>query len=198
MNPLRTPWQRKWFALEVTAPGVQGLADAAMSFCGRWVEQSNLNRLFYLFGPSGTAKTHVARAIYRYCRAAQMEAFRNMPRSRTTLPAVLYVHWPSVANEFREKNLSALPDLFAADCLVVDDFGAEDDPFKVVADKVCQVLSRRAGKFTVITSNKAPEEFADVDPRIGDRLFRDAEHFDLKGVPSYAEWVRLRVAPAGH
>src|SRR5688572_14629222 len=31
-NPLRTEWQRKWLALDVTHPMIQGLADAVADF----------------------------------------------------------------------------------------------------------------------------------------------------------------------
>lgn len=178
-RPLANAWQRKWIALEVTHPRLQKLADAAEMFCARWLKQNPL--LLYICGPTGTGKSHVARSILRFCRASASRV------SRTRMLSVAAWRWPELADEFKTKNFSALEDLFATDLAILDDLGAEDDPFNIAAEKLCQILSRREKKFTVITSNKAPEEFAAIDPRIADRLFRNSEILDLAGVTSFAE-----------
>ena len=178
-HPLANAWQRKWVALEVTHPRLQKLGDAAESFCSRWVNQDPV--LLYLCGPTGTGKSHVARAILRFCRASASRA------SRTRMLSSAAWRWPELADEFKAKNFSALDDVFTTDLAIIDDIGAEDDPFNVAADKLCQILSRREKKFTVITSNKAPEEFAAIDPRIADRMFRNSKIVDLAGVTSFAE-----------
>lgn len=191
-EPLRTEWQRKWIGLQVTHPKIQKLADAAAGFCGRWVEQMPNERLLFIGGVSGTGKTHTAEAIISYCRQSCHLAMKNMPRNRTQTPSVASWRWPELANEFRDKNISALPDLFETDCILLDEVGAEDDPFKVVADKLCQALSRREQKFTVITSNLMPPAFAEIDPRIGDRFLRNAKVIDLTGVQSFTELLRMK------
>lgn len=178
-RPLANEWQRKWVALEVTHPRLQKLGDAAESFCSRWVNQDPV--LLYLCGPTGTGKSHVARSILRFCRASASRA------SRTRMLSGAAWRWPELADEFKAKNFSALEDLFTTDLAILDDLGAEDDPFNIAADKLCQILSRREKKFTVITSNKAPEEFAAIDPRIADRMFRNSKIVDLAGVTSFAE-----------
>lgn len=191
LRPLENAWQRKWLALEVTHERLVKLATEAMFFCQRWVQQSPEGRLLYIHGISGNGKTHVGEAIARYCRMSSHYALRAMPAHRTTMPSTGSYRWPELANDFRNKNESVLPDLFEADCLFLDDVGAEDDPWKVVLDKFYQVLSRRENKFTVITSNIAPPDWATQEPRITDRLLRNSVIVDLKGVPSYAEWLRL-------
>lgn len=128
-----------------------------------------------------------------YCRLSRDIALKNQKTFRNQLLSTGEFHWPALADEFREKNLSVLPDLFETDFILLDDVGAEDDPFKIAADKLCQVLTRRARKFTVITSNKRVEDYATIDPRISDRLLRNhSKIMDLKNVPSFAEWQRLR------
>lgn len=181
-RPLGNAWQRKWIALEVTHPRLQKIGDAAEMFCARWLKQSPL--LLYICGPTGTGKTHVARAILRFCRASGSRA------SRTRMLSCADWRWPELADEFKAKNFSALEDLFTTDLVLLDDIGAEDDPFNVAADKLCQILSRREKKFTVITSNKAPEEFAVIDPRIADRFFRNSKIVDLTGASSYSQFPK--------
>lgn len=181
-RPLANEWQRKWIALEVTHPRLQKLADAAEMFCARWLKQNPL--LLYICGPTGTGKSHVARSILRFCRASASRV------SRTRMLSGADWRWPELADEFKAKNFSALEDLFTTDLVLLDDIGAEDDPFNVAADKLCQILSRREKKFTVITSNKAPEEFAVIDPRIADRLFRNSKIVDLTGASSYSQFQK--------
>lgn len=192
IRPLESAWQRKWLAMEVTHPRVQHLANAATAFCAAWINQDVGPRLLYLHGKTGTGKSHLGRKLEVYCRGSVHLALKNMPPGRDSMPSTGSFRWPELANEFREKNLSALPDLFAADFLFLDDVGAEDDPFKVVLDKFYQVLSRRENKFTVITSNISAPEWSAFDPRITDRLMRNSKLVDLQDVPSYAEWQRNR------
>lgn len=195
-NQLPGPWQRKWLAMGVTHPCVQLLANAAEAFCFDWVIQSPGPRLLYIHGATGTGKSHVGRKIADFCRCSAHLALKNMATTRSTMPSTGSYRWPELANEFREKNLGALRDLFEADFLFLDDAGAEDDPFNVVLDKFYQVLSRREKKFTVITSNISAHEWSSRDPRIMDRLMRNSKIVDLADVPSYAAWLRINKRPA--
>ena len=68
-----------------------------------------------------------------------------------------------------------MEDAFNADLVVIDDVGSENDPWKVCADKFCQILSRREKKFTVVTTNVTPEQWTErFDGRINDRLMRSS------------------------
>lgn len=191
MKPLQTAWQQKWIALDVTHERLQKLATEAEAFCSRWVRQAPQGRLLVIHGASGNGKTHVGQAIERFCRLSTGHALKNMAATRSTMPSTGGYRWPELANDFRNKNDSVLRDLFEADFLFLDDVGAEDDPFNIVLDKFYQVLNRRENKFTVITSNKGVVEWSEKDPRITDRLMRNSVVIELKGVPSYAEWLRL-------
>jgi len=169
---------------------LQQLAEAAETLCGHWVKQCAGHRLLYISGETGTGKSHVGRRIERFCRMSSHVALKQMGRGRTAMPSLGYFRWPELANEFRDKSLSALRDLMEMDFLFLDDVGAEDDPFNVVSDKFYQVLSRRENRFTVITSNKSAPDWAQIDPRITDRLLRNSHIVGMNGVPSYAEWKR--------
>lgn len=187
MNPLRNEWQRKWLALDAHHPAVQTMADAAEAFCKRWVANRQEQTLLVLSGETGTGKTHTGRAIHRFCTQASMLAFEKGGWGAKQVPSTVFIAWPAAANEFNEKNFSAMDDACANDLVVLDDVGAENDPWKVCADKLCQILSRRENKFTVITTNLPVTAWAEsFDVRISDRLMRNSIYVPLQGVPSYA------------
>jgi DNA replication protein DnaC len=191
MKPLATHWQQKWLGLELTHARLQTLADVAEQFCINWIHQTPNPGMLFICGITGTGKSHVAAGIERFCRLSRQLAINRMPGGATRTLSTGSWRWPVLADEFRAKNLSVLPDLFSTDFVLLDDVGAENDPWKEAADKFCQVLSQREHKFTVITSNLTPPEFAATDPRITDRLLRNSRVMDLAGVPSFSEWMLL-------
>jgi DNA replication protein DnaC len=147
--------------------------------------------LLVLCGDTGTGKTHAARAISRYCTMASMTAFEGGKWGARRIPSTAFVPWPEAANQFGDKNFSAMDDCCGNDLVTLDDVGAENDPWKVCADKLCQILSRRENRFTVLTTNIAIEAWPTVfDTRISDRLVRNSKVVDMAGVPSYAARVR--------
>lgn len=186
MNPLRTEWQRTWLGLDVVHPNIQGMADAAADFCGRWIQNTPRPGLLVLVAKTGTGKTHTARVIHRFCTGAARHAFDQRKWGTEKVPSTFYLSWPVAANQFNDKNLSAMTDAAETDLLVLDDVGAENDPWKICADKLCQILSRRERKFTVLTTNILPAAWSEsFDTRITDRLLRNSQVVDLTGVPSY-------------
>ena len=56
--------------------------------------------------------------------------------------------------------------------LVIDDIGAEHGS-EYGSQKLLEVLDKRLGKWTFITSNLTMERFAEIDRRIASRLVRD-------------------------
>ena len=186
MKQLNTDWQRKWIDLEVTHPLVQAAGSAAQDFCKRWIANLSEPSLLVLCGEPGTCKTHVAGAIHSFCSAAAQQAFDRGGWGARKIPATVYRSWPELANEFNDKKFTGMDDLLAADLLTLDDVGAENDPWKICADKLCQVLSKRERRFTVITTNILPEAWAETfDTRIADRFLRNSRVINLAGVPSY-------------
>jgi hypothetical protein len=187
MNPCRNKWQQKWIGLDVVHPSLQGLADAAEKFCARWFENSPFKTLLVISGETGSGKTRTARKIYDFCRRAGSLAFESGKWGTAKFPDAAFISWPEACNQFNDKNLSLLDDANNSDLVVLDDVGAENDPWKICSDKLCQILSRREKRFTVITTNVPPANWSTAfDIRINDRLLRNSVVVDLTGVSSYA------------
>jgi len=109
------------------------------------------------------------------------------PPRWTRVPSIAFYRWPEVTDGFKEGDYSPMTDLLDSDLVIIDDIGAEYDPSKNAANRLCQTLSRREQKFTMVTTNIHPEHWAHLfDVRIADRLLRNSQIVDLFGVPSYA------------
>lgn len=138
-----------------------------------------------LVGNSGLGKTHVAKCLYRYGAAAAASAF-DAGGWRKQFPNTGFYRWPEVCKGFEEKDYSAAQDMFGLGAVVIDDIGAErcsTQWFKDDAtDQLCQILSRREFKFTVVTTNIDPMEWATrFDQRVSDRLLRNSTVIHLRG-----------------
>jgi len=108
-------------------------------------------------------------------------------RGGKALPSVGFYRWPEIVDAFKENCYDVVEDLIAADLLILDDIGAEHDPSRNGASKLCQVLSRREYRFTLVTTNIRPDAWGSVfDARVADRLLRNSEVLTLFGLPSYA------------
>jgi DNA replication protein DnaC len=79
-----------------------------------------------------------------------------------------------------------MQDCIDASLLALDDVGAETDRHHVGTGKLCQILSRRERRFTIVTTNIQPD-FWEVkfDRRVSDRFLRNSIVVDLSAVPSY-------------
>jgi DNA replication protein DnaC len=176
--------------LDCWHPKLKELAAAAEKFCGRWFRRETARPLLVLVGKPGCGKTHVAVRVARFAMAAAGLAYeKGAGRTwRDSVPCVMSKSWPEVADRFGRYGESAeLDDMKAADLLVLDDIGAEDDSFKKASNKLCQLLSVREKKFTVVTTNVQPANWGKVfDVRIADRLLRRSTVVDLTEVDSYA------------
>lgn len=166
------------------------MANVAEKFCGRWYRCDRGNSLLVLAGDTNCGKTHTAAKIHRFGMACGQKAFdagAGKTWTGASIPSVSFFRWPEVADQIRAKDHSPVDDLKEVDLAILDDVGAENDPFKEVANVLCQVLTRRERKFTVITTNIRPEEWTErFDSRITDRMLRNSVVVDLFGLPSYA------------
>jgi DNA replication protein DnaC len=180
MQPARTVWQQKWLKLDCYDPSIQALADTVEAFCKRlWLGRTEMSTLV-LVGEYGCGKTHCARQIFKWWEAVSSAAPRQTSFST-------YVLWPSVVDSFNDRQEGLLYDARQASLMVLDDVGAEHDPFKRSPAKLCQILSGRERKHNVITTNIKPEAWGRVfDGRVADRLMRNSEVVSLFGVKSYA------------
>ncbi len=168
---------------------MQTLATEAEAFCSRWFSNDTNKSLLVIVGVYGNGKTHTAKAIHRFCSAAAVPAFETMRWGNSKLPSASFIAWPAAADAFAEKQFGLMQDAFETDLVILDDVGAETDQYKsgICKDKLCQILSRRERKFTVITTNISPANWeTQLDGRINDRLLRNSVVVDISSVPSFA------------
>lgn len=187
-NPCSHPWQVRWLRLDCVHRKVQFAADEAMAFCKRWFTNSPHHTLLVLVGESGCGKSHIGKAIARYCESAASLAFDARKWDKGgRIPITTYVRWPEQTDHFKTGDYSMQEEMIDTDLLVLDDIGAEHDPSKNAADKLCQVLTRREKKFTVVTTNIKPLEWpTKFDTRIADRLMRNSVVVSMFDVGSYS------------
>jgi DNA replication protein DnaC len=129
------------------------------------------------------------KGVMRFARAAaEMSASMAYHKSP---PVIVFAHWPTLArhiSEGKEPMWSVLYDSLEADLLLLDDIGAESDKYKTgeTTDGLCQLLTARADKWTVITTNIERIEWSThFDSRVADRLQRNAEVVEMSA-GSYA------------
>lgn len=187
-TPLKTEWQRRWLALETTCQAVQDVADEIELFSKKAAMNKQGVRRLVLCGPPGNGKTKIASGVYDYMKAVAFSAFEK--KYWYNRPVVTeWVDWPVMVDSFKAGHYERLTDLFDADFLAIDDIGAENDPSKNGADKLCQILSRNADKYSILTTNVHPDEWeSKLDARIADRFLRNSQIIVTDKIPSYSVW----------
>lgn len=189
-RPCETAWQREHLRLDCFDTSVQRMATAGETFMARWYRRSDCDRLLVLAGHTGCGKTHTLRALRRFADKARVlaaeQGFWKFP------PSVWFAYWPVLAREISEAASpmsSIITDCAEADLLLLDDVGSESDKYKTgeTIDALCQLLSRRAGRWTIITTNISPAAWPTrFDIRVADRLHRGSRVIDLSKAGSYA------------
>ncbi len=168
-------------------PKLQELATESERFCSRWFKNSPSPSLLVLVGGFGSGKTHTAKAIFKFCEVASMNAFESGKWGESKMPASVFIRWPEACSAFADRQFGQFDDAMENELVVLDDIGAEEDPWKNATDRLCQILSRREKKFTVITTNIKPESWEEkFDGRINDRLLRNSVIVDISDVPPFS------------
>jgi DNA replication protein DnaC len=187
MNPCKNEWQQKWLQLDVVCPAIQVLADQCQEFAFAWYQRKPNPNLIVLTGLSGVGKTHCARRIASWARLVKNRAWEE-GKWRPDVPSVHYVSWSEIVDGFKNNECGVIEDLYSASILIIDDLGAENDPWKTAVSKLCQVFNRREKLYTFVTTNIVPEQWATkFDIRIADRLMRgESRTVNLQNVSSYA------------
>lgn len=125
-------------------------------------------RFLVLTGKSGIGKTHIADQCWDRKKA---RVWRSSQRS-SYIPH--FISWPSFVGTDSAKDQGFIGDLRYWSLLVLDDIGSEQDSWGHSKDLLCRILSLRARRWTIITSNLSVDEWAKLDSRIADRLIRDS------------------------
>lgn len=186
-NPCSTEWGKKWINLDCYDPRLDDAAIRVERFCGRWFHHDTERSLLVISGQPCCGKTHLAKAIARFARAAAFKAL-EANTGWTRVPSLRFIRWPeAVDRAIRERVYGDYEDAMDCDLVVLDDIGAEDDPHRSGVNKLCQILSRRETMFTVATTNIEPEKWSSKwDMRVADRLIRNSDIIDLNGVEPYS------------
>lgn len=190
-TPCQDPWERKWLQLDCWHPDVQRMATEVRRFSSRWFHNKPDGRLLVIAGHTGCGKTHALEKAFHYARTmglgpCELGHWKAPPR-------LWQILWPEMAQSLSEAVTPAesiMRDALDSDLLFLDDIGAESDRFKSghPTDCLCQLLTRRQGKFTFVTTNIGESEWHKRwdDVRIADRLHRNSIIVDMTQTGSYA------------
>jgi DNA replication protein DnaC len=184
---LATDWQRRNLGLVATHPVVQTAADACASLAKAIARNNALKPLTVLAGNPGCGKTALLNRMAVWARSNSFALSEQCWKFRRGPLTSLRVSWPEVCDGFKEGEYGVVRDLCETDFALIDDIGAEHDPSRNGVDKLCQILSKRENKWTIITTNIEPAAWGQkFDARIEDRLLRRSTVVDMFEVPSFA------------
>lgn len=171
--------------MEVTHPAVQTAADACTRLAGAISRNDSLQPLVILCGEPGAGKSRFGHSMVNWARRNSFALWESGVLKKPL--SVIEVSWPIICDSFKEGMYGIIRDLMEDDFVFIDDIGAEHDPSRNATDKLCQILSRRESKWTLVTTNIQPSMWAEKwDARVADRLLRRSTVVDMSKVPSYA------------
>lgn len=137
-------------------------------------------RWLTLTGPSQRGKTHCAKALWREVKA---RCVWN-PVHASYIPR--FVYWPDFVDEMRGgDSFAQFNDMKRWPFLFLDDIGAERDPNGFALEKLNTLLGCRSGRWTVMTSNLAAEEWVKIEARIASRMVRDGSNLVSVNLPAF-------------
>ncbi len=143
-------------------------------------------RLLVIYGENGTGKSHCSKAVFRWATHANVQ-YVDQGHVHNLMARSRFVSWPELLDDFKNGGWDIVDDLNECALLVLDELGGGHDPSGVGTDKLCQILSRREDRWTIVTTNVIPAAWEErFDRRIASRLFRNSIVVDLTDVPDYA------------
>lgn len=120
-----------------------------------------------LIGSCGTGKTFLAGEMTKW-------AFRSILNEHERLKSgVVKFFWPRLLSDLREQKYWLVNEIRDANWVMIDEIVIEHDPSGFAKDKLCEILSSRVGRWTVLTSNLSLERLGELDTRIPSRMVRD-------------------------
>lgn len=168
-------------------PQLEDLERATYRFCSGVWNTPTTGRLLVVFGSNGNGKTHVARNVNRWIQYVGPGKQFVPHTNHVSFLQSIYWHWPALLDALKFGNWDIIDDMLKIPVLILDELGGGHDPSQVGTDKLCQILSQRENKWTLVTTNATPEEWeAKFDKRVASRLFRNSELVDLSNAPDFA------------
>lgn len=146
-----------------------------------------LGHLLVIHGENGTGKTHCAKRVHKWvgCTGHGKQFIRY--ENEVSHIKSAYWNWPALLDALKSGEWHLVEDLIEVDVLIIDELGGGHDPSFVGVDKLCQILSARENKWTLITTNITPDNWeTKFDRRVASRMVRNSVIVDLSGVPDYA------------
>ena len=186
------PKNRQWLARNIGLKTAHNqklveLEGALWEFCAGLSRAPLSGHLLVVYGENGTGKTHGARSVVRWARRSNIQFMPEPNVSQSLCARTEFWSWPELLDALKNGGWDIVADLIESSLLVLDDLGAGHDPTMVGTDKLCQILSRRERKWTLITTNITPTHWeSKFDRRIASRFFRNSTIVDLSGVPDYS------------
>ena len=161
LEPDMVEWYREFLGFDTFGePELEDMMQAVAAFCNAFRRHDHRARYWLtLLGPCGIGKTHMAKAVFKTHRATSSQSQR-------------YTRWIDALNYMRDGHHDYPSELAREHLLVIDDVGAEHGS-EYGTQKLLEVLEKRMGKWTFITSNLGMEAFAEMDKRIASRLIRN-------------------------
>ncbi len=161
LKPEMAEWYREFLGFDTfDEPELEDMLQSVSVFLNSFRRHDHRARYWLtLIGPCGIGKTHMAKAVFKTHRATSSKSQR-------------YTRWIDALNYMRDGHHDYPSELAREHLLVIDDVGAEHGS-EYGTQKLLEVLEKRMGKWTFITSNLNMETFAEMDKRIASRLVRD-------------------------
>lgn len=181
----REVWLAKWVGLKVTHLKLSRLETGIFEFCRDYAKSPARGRRMLIHGPNGCGKTHAAKAISRWASRVAIELPLAMGDMGARLAESVYWNWPAFVRSLYGK-WDRTNELVEKELVILDDIGAEHDPSKFGSAELYFILESRERKWTVLTTNVHPNEWAKkFDQRIASRFLRNCTVVDLEGVPDF-------------
>lgn len=174
--------------LNCHCPELKQLCRVAIEIAEGLANNPSRGRLTVLHGRNGSGKTHFAQALVRWLTTVSIRLpLDHKENGAIGLADAWMFRWPEVLDSLKSGDWDITEDMKSPTLLVLDDIGAGHDPSKMGVDKLCQVLSRREHRWTIITTNFMPRDWPErLDQRVASRLLRNSVIVDLSRVPDYS------------
>lgn len=177
-----------WLKLETLQdPKIEEMALAVVQWCH---DVSNAAQPYWisLVGSCGTGKTHCAKQVFRWLKGTGRLSWRGWGSAGCPWEYDPYiVHWPTHLTSLRSgRSVMRNEDMHRWPFLILDEMTMDTDKWGPAANALVNLLSARAGKWVMLTSNYGMADMETLDPRIPSRLIRDGSRVVIVETEDYS------------